>query len=108
MVYDPGLRSCHHFPLHMTKVAPTPSAAQTVSHTPGPWIIVDDAGGYPGIEAEGQNIILNSDLGEHCGVRGASHDEALANARLIAAAPRLAKQLQALIDAFGEYLDVTC
>jgi hypothetical protein len=63
------------------------------SHTPGPWFVADE-GFCPGIDADGENIIFNSSFGEYCGVRGVDRKGALANARLIAAAPELLEALK--------------
>jgi hypothetical protein len=62
-------------------------------HTLGPWTVFGDDGDRPGIEAEGVSVVIWGDLEEkeedYGGVRGKTPDEALANARLIAAAPDL-------------------
>lgn len=91
----------HHFNSYPFR---TMGASNTTSpaHTPGPWILVNEGSTYPGIDAEGQNIILNSDLGEYCGVRGESRDESIANARLIAAAPVLLRLVEDLYQLFAD------
>lgn len=81
------------------------TTATASAYTPGPWLLIDDCYSiYPGIDAEGQNIVLNGDLGEYCGVRGDSRSEALANACLIVAAPDLREASQRLYDAIQRYL----
>jgi hypothetical protein len=67
-------------------------------HTPGPWEV--HAGAYwpqPGIDAVGRDlsIIVLGEAGEETGIHGRDEAEALANARLIAAAPEM---LAALLD----------
>lgn len=64
-------------------------------HTPGPWEVFLDDDFYPGIEAKDRrySIIVFGDEGGDCGVQGKTHEEALANARLIAAAPDLLEAL---------------
>lgn len=58
-------------------------------HTPGPWRVYDGSFVHPGVEAKGQTIVILSHGDDDAGVRGATHEEALANAHLIAAAPDL-------------------
>jgi hypothetical protein len=65
-------------------------------HTPGPWKVWDYAI-YPGIGSDDACILLSGDREEDCGVRGRTSEEAIANAKLIAAAPCLLKELQRLV-----------
>ena len=71
-------------------------------HTPGEWSVFTDKdgviGAWPGIEAGRLSIVIWGDKEEYCGVRGNTNEEALANARLIAAAPDLLETLKALVD----------
>src|SRR6185312_16776966 len=70
-------------------------------HTPAPWRVwgppheCGDIGwaDHPGIEADGGSIVIWGADGEEAGVRGATKDEALANAHLIAAAPEMLEML---------------
>jgi hypothetical protein len=70
--------------------------------TPGPWKVFCEDAHFPGIEAEGVSIVVWDDpKGERDidasegGVQGSSHEEALANAQLIVAAPYLLEALEA-------------
>jgi ParB-like chromosome segregation protein Spo0J len=65
-----------------------------VNHAPGPWAIYEHPGGSPGIEGEGFSVVVFGDPDDDCGVHGRTDDEALANARLIAAAPDLLDALK--------------
>ena len=63
-------------------------------HTAGEWRVYEEGDSQPGIEIfeKGQpvfSIIVYGDEGEDNGVFGREKEEALANARLIAAAPEL-------------------
>jgi hypothetical protein len=62
-----------------------------MSFTKGPWEVFNEDGfdPQPGIEGPDFTIIVYGNWGEETGVRGATEEEALANARLIAAAPDL-------------------
>ena len=70
-------------------------------HTPGPWT-VRDHGGYIEVETPDEPTVA------HFGslsFDGADHDWALANARLIAAAPELLAALKAMADRAEWYGD---
>jgi len=71
---------------------------QTHKHTPGPWTSFEDGEAHPGVEAFDSNIsiviISYPAVEDDGGVRGQSHAEAVANARLIAAAPDLLEALE--------------
>lgn len=62
-------------------------AQPLTQHTPGPWRVFFGSRRYPGVEATGLSVVIFGREGEECGVRGDTHETALANARLIAAAP---------------------
>jgi hypothetical protein len=62
-----------------------------MKHTPGPWTYDDDE--YIWIVKVSQN--------RHIQVEGNSADEAMANCRLIAAAPEMLAELERLADRFG-------
>jgi hypothetical protein len=64
-------------------------------HTQGPWYVLNDYYRYPGIESVTLSIVIFGDDGESCGVQGDTHEEAIANANLIAAAPDLLEALEA-------------
>lgn len=76
-------------------------------HTPGPWMFKTAPNGDNGIKAEGTWIFagafaeIRSD-GEN------DRDEALANARLIAAAPDLLEALAECEDFFDQRADADC
>ena len=57
--------------------------------TPGPWTVFDEDDRYPGIDSPKLSIVLYDDVDGGAGVQGRTHEEARANARLIAAAPAL-------------------
>jgi hypothetical protein len=71
---------------------PVPTAT---THTPGPWIVSDNA-------LDPENTVLDGKRGKRvgryqiCVANGYSSDEATANARLIASAPDLLAALQNL------------
>ena len=73
----------------------------TTAHTPGPWLVYNEAARFPGIEAglNGRNfsVVVYGTDNEIEGVKGRTHAEALANARLIAAAPALMAALEQMI-----------
>lgn len=76
----------------------------TVSHTPGPWSVEmpDSAVGAPGIvAADFTDIVYFNCGGGDSGVHGRSADVALANARLIAAAPELLAALREAAELIG-------
>lgn len=67
-----------------------------MSHTPGPWypyLAVDD-GEKPGIDHDRGTVILYGCKWDDCGIRGETHEERIANAHLIAAAPELLEALE--------------
>jgi len=72
----------------------TTSEAVT-THTPGPWNVFD-SGERPGIDAARISIIVYGVGRDSLGVHGANRGEALANARLISAAPMLKETNYAL------------
>lgn len=75
-------------------------------HTPGPWVIYD-AGIWPGIDGQTGTVIIFGIDGEEAGVKGDGRDDAMANARLIAAAPELLAALIKIVkDWDGEPEDV--
>ena len=84
----------------------------SAQHTPGPWrVILDDTGGpftgWPSVSASDQ---LDCSIVHRAGFKqeywgDLSQREAIANARLIAAAPDLLEALQHLMVAHGEQLD---
>jgi len=70
-------------------------------YTPGPWLVYNDMGiaAHKGIDSHsGKSIVLVGIGGSYGGVRGATKEEAEANARLIACAPELLEALKAAID----------
>lgn len=84
-----------------------------MSHTPGPWLVFEpdkslDAA-YPGIDAEAHSIVVyGQDDVDDGGVKGATREQARANARLIAAAPDLLNMLQqarTMLSAYGSQYD---
>ena len=70
----------------------------TTAHTPGPWWVYNEGSRFPGIEAglNGRNfsVVVYGNDNEIEGVKGRTHAEAIANARLIAAAPELLEALE--------------
>lgn len=95
----------------------------TDKHTPGPWkLYKKGVHQWPGIEAfpkggKPVTIVIFGNAGEECGVRGGgveggTHEKALANAHLIAAAPEMLEALREMyaawrqmfsaLDRFGE------
>lgn len=67
--------------------------------TPGPWeACITQSFWWPGVDAEGQSLIIMADLGSESGIHGASREEAQANARLIAASPDLFAYVQKRYD----------
>ena len=71
----------------------------TNAHTPGPWWVYNEGSRFPGIEARlnGSVVVYGNDK-EIEGVKGRTHAEALANARLIAAAPELLAALEMVLE----------
>lgn len=69
-------------------------------HTPGPWAVFspgDEA--WPGIEATDLSVsiaVFEDQESGDAGIQGRTREEAIANARLIAAAPDLLRALKAL------------
>ena len=79
---------------------PMTQPAETMQHTPGPWSAVtppSSAGDYRWIEA-GEHLSSFVAIIPATGRRAVEIYEALANARLIAAAPELLAALQALFE----------
>ena len=78
----------------------------TTQHTPGPWKLAENPIGWqPLISAE-----VADSIGPiwHVGIanaRGRSHEEAKANARLIAAAPLMLSALRTALQAMGDTYD---
>ena len=74
----------------------------TNANTPGPWWVYNEGSRFPGIEARlnGRNfsVVVYGNDKEIEGVKGRTHAEALANARLIAAAPALLEALEYLVE----------
>ena len=76
------------------------------AHTPGPWsLFIESEVVRPGIEAKGVpfTVVVWGADDDREGVHGRTSDEAMANARLIAAAPELLGELRKVAD----YLDAT-
>lgn len=73
-----------------------------MSHTPGPWKVMDIVRAFPGIEAERSSIVVFGDEGEDSGVRGKTRDERMANARLISAAPDLLEACKQALDSITD------
>ena len=66
-----------------------------MNHTPGPWSVVEFDDCFPGVDAGDHSVVV---IGEQRvtndgGIRGRNADETLANAKLIAAAPEMAAEL---------------
>ncbi len=80
----------------------TPQPTETIwegeamSHTPGPWSPFLDIRecDRPGIDHSNGSLIMFGYHGEDCGIRGDTHEERVANACLIAAAPDLLEALK--------------
>lgn len=72
-----------------------------MTHTPGPWTFSEEVGGSYPIYPDGK--FLDPWIGEAKGthVGPDDHDEILANARLMAAAPELLEVLKAVIAPFA-------
>jgi hypothetical protein len=78
----------------------TPSVSAAVAaHTPAPWTVYKETDEYPGIEGHTGTVIVWGDGEDDCGIRGDTHAERVANARLIAAAPDLYAALRGLVSA---------
>lgn len=86
-------------PLPQPDTCPVHSAHRP-AHTPGPWFC-DTDGSYP-LPVEDGNGIWICQIGDSCGRCTDDPDEAEANARLIAAAPRLLTALAELIEVAEE------
>lgn len=70
---------------------------ETEKHTPGPWELFQGGSDYyPGIQADNLSVVVWGEEGENEGIQGHTHQEALANATLIAAAPELLQALEEL------------
>lgn len=64
-------------------------------YTPGPWVVFEETGQYPGIDSSvGHSVVLWGSNEDDGGIRGRTPAEETANAKLIAAAPQLAEALQ--------------
>ncbi len=67
------------------------------NHTPGPWVVFDKGNNY-GIDSSSvvQSVVVHGydDTSATRGILGRTHDEMVANARLIAAAPDMLGMLQ--------------
>jgi len=80
-----------------------------MKHTPGPWISVlvsDLRGGWSGYSVwqDIERPYANSPMAvKICSLPDGTTAEALANARLLAAAPELLKSLEVLIDEIDDY-----
>jgi hypothetical protein len=72
-----------------------------IQHTPGPWAIDPNDGWLITADCDGLVVaeIPYGDLGEESGDR--HHETNEANARLIAAAPRLMQALKSMVGRFG-------
>lgn len=70
----------------------------TTAHTPGPWLVYNEAARFPGIDGRNSSVVVYGTDNELEGVKGRTHAEALANARLIAAAPELLEALEYLVE----------
>jgi hypothetical protein len=66
-------------------------------HTPGPWVVFGCLDRFPGIEAADLSIVIWGDKHDESGVKGETHEESIANANLIAAAPDLLEALEGII-----------
>ncbi len=68
----------------------------------GPWEVCGLFADYPGIEGTKTSIIIFGYSEEKdIGVKGETKEQAIANARLIAAAPSLYEALKDLVDSMG-------
>ena len=71
------------------------------AHTPGPWFIqADEHPHWPGIDGDNFSVVIigwKDCKKDDAGIRGRTDGEALANARLIAAAPDLLAALDSLL-----------
>lgn len=80
------------------------------NHTQGPWKIRHH-GRYPGIDAgtgkSEMSVIVFGDEGECMGIQGKTETEALANAKLIAVAPKMLDAIFELVRQFGGVSAVT-
>ena len=67
-------------------------------HTPGPWTVYAQPQEWPGIDSDTMSIIIFGEEGDlERGIKGESFTEAMANARLIAAAPDLLAALEHIL-----------
>lgn len=84
----------------------SPAVAAPFASTAEKWWIFDGGKSweYPGIETEGESIVIVGEGGDECGVRGDTPEIRLARARLIAAAPDLLRAGHALRNAQRAYM----
>ena len=75
-----------------------------MNHTPGPWTIEKNAGGFPGsIRVWDKNHYMVSDIGIRRNINDHGEGpEELGNAHLIAAAPELLEACEMALDALGD------
>lgn len=80
---------------------PWAAGTDPMTHTPGPWkAFITDDDWRPGIDANGFAIVLigdKDDPHDDGGVRGRTNEEAVANAKLMAAAKELLAALRAMM-----------
>ncbi len=70
-----------------------------MNHTPGPWSVVEFDDCFPGVDAGDHSVVVISEqrIANDGGIRGRNADETVANAKLIAAAPDMAAELDNLL-----------
>ncbi len=77
--------------------------AEHTPHTPTPWELVMDNKRYPGIDGgDNYTVIIFGNEHEECGVRGVTHEQAIANAAFIV---RAANSHDALVKALADALE---
>jgi hypothetical protein len=70
-----------------------------VNYTPGEWYVYKPHNAIAGIESRaGVSVVVWGTSDDDAGVRGTTNEEALANARLMSAAPDLYEALQEIIN----------
>lgn len=75
-----------------------------MNHTPGPWSVVEFDDCFPGVDAGDHSVVIIGEqrIANDGGIRGRTAAETVANAKLIAAAPEMAAELdQVLRDLAG-------